>query len=140
MDWKNKPHLIFNKIKLQMYTKGIQNFYFADFHINDFDPNHTGRLTQHEFNLFMNKVGVFLSTQQLRNIKDLYGKGIIMIYFQRMAKQHIKIYQKMLSIQFLINQQILLEQLMINQILIKLEMFHCLKLLMLIVQKNIHMF
>ncbi len=23
MDWKNKPHQIFNKVKLQMFSKGI---------------------------------------------------------------------------------------------------------------------
>jgi hypothetical protein len=31
----------------------------------------------------MNKVGVFLTTQEIRNVKDLYGKGKIYIIFYR---------------------------------------------------------
>ena len=76
MDWKNKPNQIFNKVKLQMYGKGIENFYYVDQFIREFDPQNTGRLTPHEFNLFTNKIGVFLTTQEIRNIKDIYGKGM----------------------------------------------------------------
>lgn len=28
MDWKNKPHQIFNKVKGQMFAKGVENFSF----------------------------------------------------------------------------------------------------------------
>ena len=63
MDWKNKPQQIFNKIKNQMHAKGIENFYYLDDFIQQFDYQYTGILTPHFFNLFMNKVGVFLTTQ-----------------------------------------------------------------------------
>jgi hypothetical protein len=63
MDWKNKPVFIFNKVKNQMYAKGIESFYFLDQHIQHFDPQQTRVLSSHYFNLFFNKVGVFLTTQ-----------------------------------------------------------------------------
>lgn len=47
MDWKNKPNQIFNKVKLQMYGKGIENFYYVDQFIREFDPQNTGKLTPH---------------------------------------------------------------------------------------------
>lgn len=78
MDWKNKPHQIFNKVKQQMYGKGVETFHFVDQFIEQFDPQRTGLLSSHFFNLFLNKVGVFLTTQEIRNIRDLYcsSKGI----------------------------------------------------------------
>jgi hypothetical protein len=63
MDWKNKPNQIFNKVKHQMYTKGVESFYFVDQFIGQFDPDFTGILTPHFLNLFLNKAGVFLTTQ-----------------------------------------------------------------------------
>lgn len=30
MDWKNKPNQIFNKVKQQMYSKGVENFHYVD--------------------------------------------------------------------------------------------------------------
>ena len=75
MDWKNKPNLIFNKIKQQMFGKGVETFHFVDQFISTFDPNYTKTLSSHFFNLFLNKVGVFLTTQEIRNIRDLYGKS-----------------------------------------------------------------
>ena len=38
MDWKNKPNQIFNKVKQQMYAKGIETFHYMDQHIDNFDP------------------------------------------------------------------------------------------------------
>lgn len=63
MDWKNKPNQIFNKVKGQMFAKGVENFSFLDDMIQQFDPEYQGILTQHFFNLFCNKVGIFLTTQ-----------------------------------------------------------------------------
>lgn len=74
MDWKNKPNQIFNKVKQQMYAKGVETFTFVDQFISQFDPQHTGVLTSHFFNLFLNKIGVFLTTQEIRNIRDLYSQ------------------------------------------------------------------
>jgi len=75
MDWKNKPNQIFNKVKQQMYAKGVETFTFVDQFIAQFDPQFTKTLPSHFFNLFLNKVGVFLTTQEIRNIRDLYGKS-----------------------------------------------------------------
>ena len=78
MDWRNKPNQIFNKIKNQMFGKGVETFYFLDQFMVHFDPDNKGLLSSHFFNLFLNKVGVFLTTQEIRNIRDLYApnKGI----------------------------------------------------------------
>jgi hypothetical protein len=73
MDWKNKPNQIFNKVKQQMYAKGVETFHFVDQFILQFDPQQTGVLSSHFFNLFLNKIGVFLTTQEIRNIRDLYS-------------------------------------------------------------------
>ena len=75
MDWKNKPNQIFNKIKNQMFAKGVENFNWVQQCTTQFDPESTGLLTPHAFNLFTNKIGVFLTTQEIRNIKDVYCKG-----------------------------------------------------------------
>lgn len=37
-------------------------------------------MTEHNFNLFTNKAGVFLTTQEIRNIKDVYGKNGLIPY------------------------------------------------------------
>lgn len=63
MDWKNKTSQIFNKVKGQMFAKGVQNFYSLDHFIQQFDPEYSGILNPHFFNLFCNKVGMFLTTQ-----------------------------------------------------------------------------
>ncbi len=63
MDWKNKPNMIFNKVKNQMFAKGVESFFYVDIFIREFDPEFTGKLTPHFFNLFMNKIGVFFTTQ-----------------------------------------------------------------------------
>lgn len=76
MDWKNKPHQIFNKVKQQMFAKGVENFRFVYKMMEELDPENTGLLTPHAFNLFTNKVGVFLTTQEIRNIRDVYGRGM----------------------------------------------------------------
>jgi hypothetical protein len=75
MDWKNKPNAIFNKVKQQMYGKGVETFHYVDQFISQFDPDFTRALSSHFFNLFLNKIGVFLTTQEIRNIRDLYGKS-----------------------------------------------------------------
>jgi len=80
MDWKNKPNQIFNKVKQQMYSKGVESFHWVDQFTSQFDQNNTQTLTSHFFNLYLNKVGVFLSTQEIRNIRDLYSKNKGTIY------------------------------------------------------------
>lgn len=58
-----------------MYAKGVETFHYVDQFISQFDPNYSKVLSSHFFNLFLNKVGVFLTTQEIRNIRDLYSKN-----------------------------------------------------------------
>jgi hypothetical protein len=74
MDWKNKPNQIFNKVKQQMFAKGVESFHFVDQQVQHFDNHHQLALSSHFFNLLLNKVGVFLTTQEIRNIRDIYSK------------------------------------------------------------------
>lgn len=59
-----------------MFAKGVENFRFVYKMMEELDPENTGLLTPHAFNLFTNKVGVFLTTQEIRNIRDVYGRGM----------------------------------------------------------------
>lgn len=74
MDWRNKPNQIFNKVKQQMFSKGIESFHYLDQHVIMFDPDATGVLNSHYFNLLLNKVGIFLTTQEIRTLRDRYSK------------------------------------------------------------------
>lgn len=80
MDWKNKPNQIFNKVKNQMFAKGVESFRFVDHFAHDFDPQNTRTITPHFFNLLLNKIGVFLTTQEIRNVRDVYSKDNGNIY------------------------------------------------------------
>ena len=56
-----------------MYGKGVESFHYFDCQIAQFDPDCNRVLTSHAFNLLLNKAGVFLSTQEIRNIRDIYA-------------------------------------------------------------------
>lgn len=73
MDWKNKPNQIYNKVKQQMFGKGVENFHALDQFIQQFDPEYSGILNPHFFNLFTNKVGIFLTTQEIRTVTEVYA-------------------------------------------------------------------
>ena len=75
MDWRNKPNQIFNKVKQQMFAKGVESFRFVDKFIEEYDPDRNGTISLPFFNELTNKIGMFLTTQEIRNIKDTYGKG-----------------------------------------------------------------
>ena len=48
--------------------------------VSDFDSERNGTLNPHSFNLLTNKIGVFFTTQEIRNIKDVYAKGNCSFY------------------------------------------------------------
>ena len=79
-----------------MFGKGVETFHFLDQFTTQFDPDNKGVLLSHFFNLFLNKVGVFLSTQEIRNIRDLYAvnKGIT-VFIQVKTSFSIKNSSKM---------------------------------------------
>lgn len=72
MDWKNRLSAINNKVKAQLFSKKVENFSWVYKCISDFDAKGEGSLTLHDFNLFLNKIGVFLTTQELRTIRDRF--------------------------------------------------------------------
>ncbi len=72
MDWKNRFSNIVNKFKGQLFAKKVENFAWVYQCVDQFDPKRGGVLTLHDFNLFLNKIGVFLTTQELRTIRDKF--------------------------------------------------------------------
>lgn len=72
MDWKNRLTSINNKVKAQLFAKKVGNFAWIYQCIHEFDPKSEGSLSLHDFNLFLNKIGVFLTTQELRTIRDRF--------------------------------------------------------------------
>lgn len=70
MDWKNKLHMIQNKIKFQLHAKGIDDLEYLKTVIDKYDTNSTGNLDKDEFTKFMASLGVFLTTQELRVIYE----------------------------------------------------------------------
>lgn len=63
MDWVNQIVKINNKFKFQLFGKAVENLDKCYLKIRDYDPENTGVMSEHAFNLFLNSFGVFLSTQ-----------------------------------------------------------------------------
>lgn len=70
MDWKNKFRAIDNKIRNQLFERKTENFLWINRCVDEFDPQGVGKLTPSYLNLFLNKAGIFLTTQELRTIRD----------------------------------------------------------------------
>lgn len=70
MDWKNKLHMIQNKVKFQIHSKLIDDLEVLKEIINKFDTNQTQSLDKDEFTKFLASLGVFLTTQELRVIYE----------------------------------------------------------------------
>lgn len=65
MDWKfDYPELI-NTVKSQLHAKGLDNIVFIYDYFHTFDVDNSGHLDKVEFELFLRKVGIFLTTQEL---------------------------------------------------------------------------
>ena len=63
MDWKNKLKAIDNKIRNQLFERKTENFMWINKCADEFDPEGTGKLSPSHLNLFLNKAGIFLTTQ-----------------------------------------------------------------------------
>ena len=74
MDWVNKIAKVNNKFKFQLFGRNVDNLERCYNQISEFDPNQTGLMNEHTFNLFLNSFGVFLGTQEIRTIKEAFGK------------------------------------------------------------------
>jgi Ca2+-binding EF-hand superfamily protein len=69
-DWRNRIFQIEHKIKHQLNAKGVDNVEQLAQVLAAHDKNQNGTLERQEFNEFMNKLGVFLATQELRTVFD----------------------------------------------------------------------
>jgi len=74
MDWKNKIEMIVNKLKLQLHSKKLDDLESVYRKIEEFDPNHSGRLERDSFQKMLGKIGIFLSTQEMRALSDEYDQ------------------------------------------------------------------
>jgi len=81
MDWVNPIIKINNKFKFQLFGRHFENLNHLVYKIPKFDPQNTGLMSEHTFNLFLNAAGVFLTTQEIRTIRDNFGtEGSIAYY------------------------------------------------------------
>lgn len=70
MDWVNPLVKVNNKFKFQLFGRHYDNLMNLYVNVPKYDANNTKAMTEHAFNLFLNASGVFLSTQEIRTIKD----------------------------------------------------------------------
>lgn len=65
MDWKFKYEELRNKVKYQLHAKGLDCVTAIYDYYQSFDIDNSGQLDKVEFENFMRKVGIFLTTQEL---------------------------------------------------------------------------
>ncbi len=63
MDWINKYNMIVEKMKNQMFAKGIDSLDKVFISINKFDPNGNNYIHVNDFANFLASLGIFLKTQ-----------------------------------------------------------------------------
>lgn len=68
MDWINKIHMIVEKMKMQMHSKGIDSLDKVFLQIAQFDKGGKGSIYILEFEKFLSRLGIFLKTQELTEI------------------------------------------------------------------------
>jgi len=69
-DWRNRMDQITNKVKCQLFAKGVDNMVQLNDIFMSFDRNQDGVLQKLEFEEFMSQLGVFLARQELRVVFD----------------------------------------------------------------------
>ena len=72
MDWVNPLAKVNNKFKFQLFGKTYDNLIPLYTQIPKFDPSNQGSLSDHAFNLLLNAGGLFLTTQEIRTVKDAF--------------------------------------------------------------------
>lgn len=65
MDWKFKYEELLNKVKFQLHAKGLDVVTGIYDYFQSFDLDGSGQLDKVEFENFLHKVGMFLTTQEL---------------------------------------------------------------------------
>jgi Ca2+-binding EF-hand superfamily protein len=72
MDWVNPLAKVNNKFKFQLFGKQYDSLIPLYTQIPKYDPSNHGALSEHAFNLLLNAGGIFLTTQEIRTIKDAF--------------------------------------------------------------------
>lgn len=75
MDWVNQLPKINNKFKFQLFGRNVDNLDKCYAQIGQFDSNYTGDMSDHAFNLYLNSFGVFLTTQEIRIIREAFSSN-----------------------------------------------------------------
>lgn len=65
MDWKFKYEELRNKVKYQLHAKGLDCITRIEDYYQSFDIDESGELDKVEFENFLRKIGMFLTTQEL---------------------------------------------------------------------------
>ena len=79
-DWRNKIHMIINKVKCQLCAKGVDNVLQLQPWLQQADVNNSGTLDRLEFENMLQKIGIFLTTQELTVVYqhfDMNKDGVI---------------------------------------------------------------
>ena len=63
MDWINKIHMISEKMKNQLHSKGVDSLDKVFVAISKFDDQNQGYVEKIYFENFLSKIGIFLKTQ-----------------------------------------------------------------------------
>jgi len=71
-DWRNKLEMICNKVKNQLFAKGVDNLEQLKSIFLEHDKDESGQLNKLEFAAFISQLGVFLATQELRTVYDFF--------------------------------------------------------------------
>ena len=72
MDWVNALSKINNKVKFQLFGRTHENLLHFYAQVPKYDSDKKGGLSEHAFNLLLNASGIFLTTQEIRIIKDQF--------------------------------------------------------------------
>lgn len=80
MDWINQLPKVNNKFKFQLFGRNVENLNNCYSNIEKFDPNNTRLMNTNTFNLYLNSFGVYLTTQEIRIIKEVFNQGDAVLY------------------------------------------------------------
>ncbi|CAM6001506.1 unnamed protein product [Sphagnum balticum] len=97
MDWVNQLAKVNNKFRFQLFGRNYENLEHIYASVQRFDPQSTGGMSEHAFNLFLNASGVFFTTQEIRSIRDQFPHSQGIEYFSFITALRQDITQKRLA-------------------------------------------
>lgn len=97
MDWVNAMAKVTNKVKFQLFGRAYENLLHLYANIPKYDPGKHGGLSDHAFNLLLNASGIFLTTQELRVIRDQFPHELGVNYMLFISSVRNDLSQKRLA-------------------------------------------